>query len=56
MPKRTVPVKVEEDPKPRPKKPPGYRAFAKLLKQVVNAPPLKRASGPETYSPVRVRE
>jgi hypothetical protein len=29
---------VEE--KPKPKKPPGYRAFEKLLKQVVNAPPL----------------
>jgi hypothetical protein len=24
------------------KKPPGYRKFEKLLKQVVNAPPLRR--------------
>jgi hypothetical protein len=28
--------------KDRPKKPPGYRKFAKLLKQVVKAPPLRR--------------
>ena len=28
--------------KERPKKPPGYRAFAKLLRQVVKAPPLRR--------------
>jgi hypothetical protein len=26
----------------RPKKPPGYRKFAKLLKQVVKAPPMQR--------------
>jgi hypothetical protein len=26
----------------RPKKPPGYRKFAKLLKQVVKAPPFKK--------------
>jgi hypothetical protein len=25
---------------PRPKKPPGYRKFQKLLKQVIKAPPL----------------
>ena len=29
---------------PKPKKPPGYRKFEKLLKQVVNAPPLKKIS------------
>jgi hypothetical protein len=28
--------------KERPKKPPGYRKFAKLLKQVVKAPPMPR--------------
>jgi len=26
----------------RPPKPPGYRKFEKLLKQVVKAPPMKR--------------
>lgn len=26
----------------RPKKPPGYRKFAKLLKQVVKAPPMRK--------------
>lgn len=34
--------KVEE--KERPKKPPGYRKFTKLLKQVVNAPPMQKPS------------
>jgi hypothetical protein len=33
--------KVEEE-KVRPKKPPGYRQFEKLLKQVVKSPPMKR--------------
>jgi len=28
--------------KPKPKKPPGYRKFEKLLKQVVKAPPMPR--------------
>lgn len=28
--------------KERPKKPPGYRKFSKLLRQVVKAPPLRR--------------
>jgi hypothetical protein len=28
--------------KERPKKPPGYRKFAKLLKQVVKAPPMPK--------------
>ncbi len=32
--------KAEE--KERPKKPPGYRNFEKLLKQVIKAPPLRR--------------
>jgi hypothetical protein len=31
-----------EESKPRPKRPPGYRKFEKLLKQVVNAPPLRK--------------
>jgi hypothetical protein len=30
-----------EDRKETPKKPPGYRNFEKVLKQVVKAPPLK---------------
>jgi hypothetical protein len=30
--------KGEEERQSKPKKPPGYRKFAKLLKQVVNAP------------------
>src|SRR5207245_7161129 len=29
----------------RPKKPPGYRKFAKLLKQVVKAPPMPEREG-----------
>ena len=32
----------EESPHSKPKKPPGYRKFEKLLKQVVGAPPLKK--------------
>jgi len=36
-------AKVEEERKPeRPKKPPGYRKFEKLLKQVIKAPPMRR--------------
>jgi hypothetical protein len=31
--------------KERPKKPPGYRKFEKLLKKVVKAPPLRRQVG-----------
>jgi hypothetical protein len=34
--------KVEEERKPKPKKPPGYRNFHKLLKQVIKSPPLHR--------------
>lgn len=35
--------KAEEKEKPPgPKKPPGFRKFEKLLKLVVNAPPLRR--------------
>jgi len=34
--------KAEERESPRPKKPPGLWKFQKLLKQVVNAPPLHR--------------
>jgi len=33
-----------EEKQPKPKKPPGYRKFEKLLKQVVNAPPLRKSS------------
>lgn len=36
--------KVEEEKKPKPKKPPGYRKFHKLLKQVINAPPMRKQS------------
>jgi hypothetical protein len=32
----------EKEQQPRAKKPPGFRKFEKLLKQVVNAPPLRR--------------
>jgi hypothetical protein len=35
--------KAEEREEPRPKKPPGFRKFQKLLKKVVNVPPLKSA-------------
>jgi hypothetical protein len=33
----------ESSPKPKPKKPPGYRNVEKVLKQVVNAHPLRKA-------------
>jgi hypothetical protein len=33
-----------EGKEPKPKKPPGFRKFKKLLKQVVGAPPLKKTS------------
>jgi len=36
--------KGAEEEKLKPKKPPGYRNFRKLLKKVVNAPPFRRAS------------
>jgi hypothetical protein len=36
--------KVEEE-RPRPPKPPGYRKFEKLLKQVIKAPPLRKDKG-----------
>ncbi len=40
---RTSHHKAEDKEKPKqPKKPPGYRKFQKLLKQVVKAPPLCR--------------
>jgi hypothetical protein len=32
----------EKQPTPKRKKPPGYRNFERLLKQVVAAPPLRR--------------
>ena len=31
-----------EEKNPPPKKPPGYRKFEKMLKQVVKAPPLRK--------------
>jgi hypothetical protein len=34
--------RAEEEKPQLPPKPPGYRKFEKLLKQVVKAPPLKR--------------
>ena len=34
-------VEAIEENKPKLKKPPGYRKFAKLLRQVIAAPPLK---------------
>jgi len=34
--------KDAEESKSKAKKPPGYRKFEKLLRQVVNAPPLRR--------------
>lgn len=36
------PVNDKTEVRERPKKPPGYRKFDKLLKQVVKAPPLAR--------------
>jgi hypothetical protein len=38
----------EESQQPRPKKPPGYRKFEKLLKQVVNAPPMRKKPDEKT--------
>jgi hypothetical protein len=34
--------KDKDEVKERPKKPPGYRRFEKLLKQVIKAPPIPR--------------
>ena len=34
--------KVEEEKQERPPKPPGYRKFEKLLKQVIESSPLRR--------------
>ncbi len=37
--------KIEENAKPtKRKKPPGWRNFQKVLKQVIKAPPLRRQS------------
>jgi hypothetical protein len=35
--------KAVEEKQPPPKKPPGFRKFEKLLKQVISAPPLRKA-------------
>jgi len=34
--------KVEEEKKPSAKKPRGWRNFQRVLKQVINAPPIER--------------
>ncbi len=39
--------------KERPKKPPGYRKLQKLLKQVINAPPLRRFRAEPGMGPKR---
>lgn len=44
---------VAEEKKPRPKKPRGYREFEKLLKQVVNVPPLRKGSSTSTAAECR---
>jgi len=36
--------KEKAEAKDRPRKPPGYRKFANLLRDVVKAPPLRRNS------------
>ena len=36
---------LEEERPTLPKKPPGFKNFERLLKQVVKAPPLRRAKG-----------
>ena len=40
--------KVVEKSKPKPKKPPGYREFEKLLKKVITAPPYQKSGAPHT--------
>jgi len=35
-------IEKNQEKEPRPKKPPGFRKFKRLLKQVLNAPPLRR--------------
>ena len=37
--------KAVEEERPKAKKPPGYRAFEKLLRRVVNAPPMNKKKG-----------
>jgi len=44
--------KVEEK-APKPKQPPGFRAFKKLLQRVVTAPPLRK---PDDQQGTAVRE
>ena len=34
--------KAEEEEKPKRKKPPGWRNFQRVLKQVIKAPPLRK--------------
>jgi hypothetical protein len=46
MPERNADA-VEEEP-PERKRPPGYRKFEKLLRQVVKSPPIRGARKPST--------
>ncbi len=39
--------KAEDRKHPKPKKPPGYRNFEKLLKQIVKAPPMRSSQTPK---------
>ena len=38
--------KAVEEKNPKPKKPPGYRKFHRLLKLVINAPPMRKDKSP----------
>jgi len=38
--------KTEEENKPEAKKPPGWRNFQKVLKQVIKSPPLRKPPKP----------
>jgi hypothetical protein len=37
--------KDEEESKPEAKKPPGWRNFQKVLKQVIKSPPMRKTKG-----------
>ena len=41
--------KDKAEAKERPKKPPGFRKFRRLLEQVVKAPPLKRSNAKHAH-------
>jgi hypothetical protein len=38
--------KDKPEEKERPKKPPGHRKFQELLRQIINAPPMKKEKPP----------